>query len=137
MEVLQLTDAAVAGKATDLFLVVGVPPLVRINGAVQPLEGHELLSAREVEEALSQLATVAERKVFEEEMELDFGYSLPSGIRLRCNVARQLNGISLAIRLLPAKIPTIRELQLPRKYEELVMEPRGLVFVSGPTGSGK
>ncbi|MBM2832568.1 MAG: twitching motility protein [Dehalococcoidia bacterium] len=137
MEVLQLTDAAVAGKATDLFLVVGAPPLVRINGAVQPLEGHELLSARDVEEALSQLATVAERKVFEEEMELDFGYSLSSGIRLRCNVALQLNGISLAIRLLPAKIPTIRELQLPRKYEELVMEPRGLVFVSGPTGSGK
>jgi len=70
-------------------------------------------------------------------MELDFGFTLPGVGRLRCNAALQLNGLSLAIRLLPLEIPTIDELELPKIYKKLVKEPRGLVIVSGPTDSGK
>jgi len=70
-------------------------------------------------------------------MELDFGSTVLGVGRLRCNAAQQLNGVSLAIRLLPAGIPTIDELKLPQIYKDLVKEPRGLVVVSGPTDSGK
>jgi twitching motility protein PilT len=88
-------------------------------------------------DALGQITTAEEREIFSEQMELDFGYTIPGVIRLRCNAAQQLNGISLAIRLLPPRIPTIDELELPQIYKNFTQEPRGLILVSGPTDSGK
>ena len=88
-------------------------------------------------DALGQITTAEEREIFSEQMELDLGYTIPGVIRLRCNAAQQLNGISLAIRLLPPRIPTIDELELPQIYKNFTQEPRGLILVSGPTDSGK
>jgi len=78
-----------------------------------------------------------EREDFTRHLELDFGYTLSDGTRLRCNAAQQRGAISLAVRLLPPKIPTIAELELPQICNELILKPRGLVIISGPTGSGK
>ena len=137
MNVFELIDMAGARNASDLNLVVGSPPLLRIYGVIQPIENLPPLTAGDVVEAFNQLTTDKERDAFQEQMELDFGYTLFGVGRLRCNAAQQLNGLSLAIRLLPPKIPTIDELELPQIYEELVQEPRGLILVSGPTDSGK
>jgi len=137
MDVQELIDIAATKNASDLQLVVNSPPLLRIHGVLQPIEDMSPSTAGDVFDAFSQLTTVEQRETFEQQMELDFGYTLPSVGRLRCNAALQLNGLSLAIRLLPLEIPTIDELELPKIYKNLAKEPRGLIIVSGPTDSGK
>jgi twitching motility protein PilT len=111
--------------------------MVRINGALQRLEGRETLTSEEVSQALAELTTPKQREDFQSTLELDFGYTLPEVGRLRCSAAWQREGISLAIRLLPSDIPTIDALELPQIYKDLATRPRGLLIVSGPTGSGK
>jgi len=137
MDVQELIRTAATNNASDLQLVVDSPPLLRILGVLQPIEDISPLTAGDVIDAFSQLTTVEQRETFERQMELDFGFTLPGVGRLRCNAALQLNGLSLAIRLLPLEIPSIDELELPKIYKDLVKEPRGLVIVSGPTDSGK
>ncbi len=137
MDVQELIRTAATNNASDLQLVVDSPPLLRILGVLQPIEDISPLTAGDVIDAFSQLTTVEQRETFERQMELDFGFTLPGVGRLRCNAALQLNGLSLAIRLLPLNIPGIDELELPKIYKDLVKEPRGLVIVSGPTDSGK
>jgi twitching motility protein PilT len=137
MDIFELVRTAAARNASDLHLVVGSPPLLRIYGVTEPIKGAASLTAEEVTECLSQLTTVDERAAFQEDMELDFGYTVAGIGRLRCNAAQQLKGTSLAIRLLPEKIPTIDELELPKMYKQLIEAPRGLIMVCGPTDSGK
>jgi twitching motility protein PilT len=137
MDVFELIRTAASGNATDLQLVVDSSPLLRIYGALQPIAGQHPLTAADVSDGFNQLTTVKEKETFREEFELDFGYTVPDVGRLRCNAARQLNGLTLSIRLLPLKIPTIDELELPRIYKDLVHEPRGIILVSGPSDSGK
>ncbi len=124
-------------KASDLHLAVGSPPMLRIDGSLGSMEEMTPLSTEEISEAFVQLATPEQREEFQHTLELDFGYSLSGVGRLRCNVAQQRGALSFAIRLLPPDIPTIDELELPQVCKELALKPRGLVIVSGPTGSGK
>jgi len=137
MDVLKLIRTANKKSASDLQLVVDSPPLLRIYGVLQPIENIKPLTAEDINEAFHQLTSPGEREDFENNQELDFGYTLPGVGRLRCNAAQQLNGVSLAIRLLPPKIPTIDELELPQIFKDFVQEPRGLILASGPTDSGK
>ena len=137
MDVLSLLREGKSQKASDLHLVVASPAMFRINGSLELVNGAVPLTAEEVNEAFLQITTPEEREHFHRHLELDFGYTLPGVGRLRCNAAQQQGSISLAIRLLPAKIPTIDELELPEICRHLVMKPRGLVIVTGPTGSGK
>jgi twitching motility protein PilT len=124
-------------RASDLHMVVGSPSTFRIDGALVPLDGTGPLTPEDINEAFLQLTTPEERENFHRHLELDFGYTLPGVGRLRCNAAQQRGSISLAIRLLPPKIPTIDELELPQIFKELALKPRGLLVVTGPTGSGK
>ena len=137
MDVLALLREGKSQKASDLHLVVASPAMFRINGSLELANGAVPLTAEEVNEAFLQITTPEEREHFHRQLELDFGYTLPGVGRLRCNAAQQQGSISLAIRLLPPKIPTIDELELPEICRQLVMKPRGLVRVTGPTGSGK
>ena len=137
MDVLELIRTAAKRNASDLQLVVDSPPLMRIYGTLEPLSGLPTLTPEDVIQALNQITTPEERQLFQEQMELDFGFTISGVGRLRCNAAQQLNGVSLAIRLLPPKIPTIDELELPQIFKSLVQQPRGLILVCGPTGSGK
>jgi twitching motility protein PilT len=137
MDVLALLRAAKNRDASDLHLVVASPPLIRLKGSLESINGRTPLSASEIKEAFIQLTTPEERDVFEKQMELDFSYSISSVGYFRCNAAMQKGVISLAVRLLPPKVPTLDELGLPDVCKELAMRKRGLVIVTGPTGSGK
>lgn len=137
MDVIELIKKAGELHASDLQLVIDSPPLVRVDGELEALDSQEILTAHDIDVALTQLTDEEQRQKFLQNKELDFAYSLDDFGRLRCNVARQMNGMSLAIRLLPPKILTIDELELPQVFKGLVSQPRGLILVTGPTGSGK
>jgi twitching motility protein PilT len=137
MDVFSLLRTGKSRQATDLHLVTGTPAAFRINGFLEPANGVVPLTAEDINEAFLQLTTPEEREEFHRHLELDFGYTLADVGRLRCNAAQQRGSISLAVRLLPPKVPTLDELELPAICKELVMKPRGLVVVTGPTGCGK
>jgi twitching motility protein PilT len=137
MDVFSLLKLGNLKRASDLHLVVGSPATFRIDGSLEPADGVGALSAEDINEAFLQMTTPEEREQFHRHLELDFGYTLPDVGRLRCNAAQQRGSISLAVRLLPPKIPTVDELELPQICKELAVKPRGLVIITGPTGSGK
>lgn len=135
--ILDLIRIADKHKASDLHLVVGFPPFLRVKGDLEPLMEIESVQPEDARSALVELTTPEEREEFYRTLELDFGYNIPGVGRVRCNAAQQRGSISMAIRLLPPKIPTVEELELPEICKDLATRPRGLVVVSGPTGSGK
>ena len=137
MDIFPLVHLAKGRGASDLHIVVSSPPLLRINGQLEPLADTPPLTVEDIEQAFSQITTEEERANFHKCLELDFGYTVPDVGRLRCNAAMQRGTTSLVIRLLPSIIPTIEELELPEVCKELILKPRGMVVVSGPTGSGK
>jgi len=137
MDILSAVHLAAEKGASDLHLVASSPPLLRINGALQPVADMQPLTPEDISQAFNQLTSDKERADFQRCLELDFGYTLPDIGRLRCNVAKQRGTINLVIRLLPLTIPTLDELGLPEVCKELVLKPRGLVVVSGSSGSGK
>jgi twitching motility protein PilT len=137
MDIFALLRTASSRRASDLHMVVGSPATFRIDGGLVPADSVAALTPEDINEGFLQLTTPEERENFHRHLELDFGYTLPGVGRLRCNAAQQRGSISLAVRLLPPKIPTIDELELPQIFKELALKPRGLLIVTGPTGSGK
>ncbi|MFH1382751.1 MAG: PilT/PilU family type 4a pilus ATPase [Chloroflexota bacterium] len=137
MDILAVVHSAAAKGASDIHLVIPNPPIFRIHGGLQPQTDMESLTPDSISEGFAQITTEQERDEFERYRELDFGYSVPEVGRIRCNAAFQQGSLSLVIRLVRSKVPTIEELGLPEVCKELVARPRGLVVVTGPTGSGK
>jgi len=137
MDIITLLKLAKSSGASDLHMVVSSPPLLRVDGRLVPVDDMPPLTPEEIEQAFNQIATEQEIGVFNRLMELDFGRTVPEVGRLRFNVAKQRGTISLVVRLLPPRIPGIEELGLPEICKDLVLRPRGLVVISGPTGSGK
>ena len=123
--------------ASDLHIVVSRPPLFRIDGSLVPADDLPDISAEEIEQALKKITTEQEMADFGRNLELDFGRTVPDVGRVRLNAAKQRGTTSLVMRLLPSKIPSPEELGLPKICKDLVQRPRGLIVVSGPTGSGK
>ncbi len=136
-DIVALLKLAKSRNASDLHLVADRPPLLRINGSLLPVGELPPLSAEDVAQALRQAATDKGIAEFERCMELDFGLTLPDVGRIRFNAARQRGSVSIVMRLLPMVIPEPDFLGLPKICTELIMRPRGLVIISGPTGSGK
>ncbi|KUK48324.1 MAG: Twitching motility protein [Actinobacteria bacterium 66_15] len=122
---------------SDLHITVGSPPGIRLRGEVAPIEGQKVLTPKDTQEMLLSLLSEEQRRRFETELELDFAYSIPGLSRFRTNVFQQRNSMGAVFRVIPLKIPTLEELQLPRVCKFLAERPRGLVLVTGPTGSGK
>ncbi len=137
MDIFKLLRQGKSRLASDLHMVVGSPATFRVHGSLEKANGVTPLTSEDVNEAFLQISTPEEREHFHRHLELDFAYTLTDVGRLRCNAAQQRGSISLAIRLLPPKIPTIDELGLPEICKQLAMRPRGLLLVTGPTGSGK
>ena len=137
MDIFSLLDSAKSKGASDLHLVTSSPPMLRIDGSLEPATDMAVLTPDDINQAFLQISTPEESEEFHRRLELDFGYTLADGSRLRCNAAQQRGVISLAIRLLPPIIPTLDELGLPQVCKEMILRPRGLMVVSGPTGSGK
>jgi twitching motility protein PilT len=127
----------VARNGSDLHLKVGCPPLFRVYGRLGPDQGAPL-TAEDTEAALKQLLTdEAKLREFHEEREVDFSYEIPDLARFRINAFQQRGVISMACRLIPHRVSTIEELALPKVVTELAEEERGIVLLTGTTGSGK
>lgn len=122
--------------ASDLHLAVGIPPIVRIDGALQPLP-YEKVTPRDSQRLVYEILTDEQIQRFETDLELDFSYQMARTARFRVNVFRDKGNVASAFRQIPQKIPTIEQLGLPSVLIELTRLPRGLVLVTGPTGSGK
>ncbi|RJQ55134.1 MAG: type IV pilus twitching motility protein PilT [Actinobacteria bacterium] len=123
--------------ASDLIVKVGSPPLFRIYGDLIPLEGAGKLVPQDTARIASEVATSEEWARFEQDMELDFAYTVPGMCRFRVNLFLQRGSVGLVFRLIPNKVRTIEELNLPQTATSLSLRPRGLVLVTGPAGSGK
>jgi twitching motility protein PilT len=130
-----LLDAVSMG-ASDLHVTSGLPPMVRISGKVEPLD-YPPLTANATRDLIYDLLSNDQRQRLENEWELDFSYALPRSARFRVNVYFQRGAIGAAFRTIPSEIRSIGDLGLPEAVEELTEKPRGLVLVTGPTGSGK
>jgi len=137
MDIVDLLKLAKSRNASDLHLVVNQPPLLRIDGSLGPIEGMSVVGVEDMQAAFEQFTTEKHREEFEQNYELDYGVGIADVGRVRFNVARQRNTISIVARLLPSTIPSPEELGLPDICKELILRPRGLVVISGPTGSGK
>ena len=136
-DIIALLKLAKSRGASDLHLVVGRPPSLRINGSLLFAGDLPALMAEDIEKALQQVTSEKGMAEFGRCLELDFGLTVPEVGRIRFNAARQRGTISMVMRLLPMIIPDPESLGLPKVCTELIMRPRGLVVVSGPTGSGK
>ncbi len=123
-------------QASDLHLSAGNPPLLRVHGDLQRVK-YKVLEDEELREMLYEVAPEEVIKKFEEEGEVDFSLEVPGIARFRANYFRQRKGVAAAFRLIPTKIKTVEELGLPPILNKLALLPRGLVLVTGPTGSGK
>ena len=122
--------------ASDLHVTAGLPPMVRISGKVQPLD-YPPLTTSATRDLVYDILSNDQRQRLENEWELDFSYSLPHSARFRVNVYFQRGALGAAFRTVPSEIRGISELGLPEAVEDLTEKPRGLVLVTGPTGSGK
>ena len=122
---------------SDLHLTVGSPPGIRQRGELIPVENMKPLSPRDTMDMLLSLLSEEQRRRFETELELDFAYSIPGVSRFRANVFQQRNSMGAVFRVIPIKIPSLEDLGLPKVCRYLAERPRGLVLVTGPTGSGK
>jgi twitching motility protein PilT len=124
-------------RASDVHLSPGFRPAIRLRGKIVPLEEYEPLSSQQTRDTVYSLLNDDQRKRFESRKQLDLAYAVPGVARFRVNCFFQRGAISAAFRRIPHEIPKLDELGLPRVLEELTRKPRGLVLVTGPTGSGK
>jgi twitching motility protein PilT len=122
--------------ASDLHICVGVPPIIRVDGELMPLN-YERFEPSQSQRMMYDILSDEQIQRFEAQLELDCSYSLGRIARFRVNVFRDKGAVAGAFRLIPTKIPTIKDLGLPLVLEELTRKPRGMVIVTGPTGSGK
>ncbi len=136
MDIRILLKQMVEREASDLYLTVESPPTVRVEGVNQPLPAPAL-TPTDVEELTNSLMTERQRAVFEQEMEMNLGISSTSMGRFRINVFKQRGSVGAVIRLIKSQVPTIGDLGLPNILEPIAMTKRGMVLVTGATGSGK
>lgn len=123
-------------NGSDLHITVGAPPNLRVNGSLRPFDNARSWAFEKVSHALLSILTPAQRMEFERELELDFAYTA-NGARFRVNFYQQRGSIGAAFRLIPREIKPLKELGMPEAVSRFSAMPRGLVLVTGPTGSGK
>lgn len=136
MDLRKIINKMIETDASDLHLKVGIPPTIRINGELSPLK-MDSLNKEELRRAASSLMTKEQQNRFVEEKEADFGIGIPGLARFRVNIYIQRGTIAIAIRPIPRDIKTIEELNLPSILEDLALTVRGLILITGTTGSGK
>lgn len=131
-----LLRVVVEKGGSDLHVSVGVPPIIRVDGQLLPTN-YEKVSPQESQRLIYDILTDEQIQRFETTLELDFSYQLARLSRFRVNVYRDRGNVATAFRVIPSRIPTLRDLSLPAVLEDLTRLPRGLILVTGPTGSGK
>jgi len=136
MDITQLLAFAVKNRASDLHLSAGLPPMIRVHGDVRRLN-VEALDHERVHAMVYDVMNDAQRKQFEEALECDFSFEVPGLSRFRVNAFNQHRGAGAVFRAIPSKVLTLEQLATPPLFADLALRPRGLVLVTGPTGSGK
>jgi twitching motility protein PilT len=137
MNINDLLKIAVERKASDLHIKVGSHPVIRIDGDLHPLNDLKRLMQEDTIAMAFSIMNARQKQRFKEELEIDIAYSVPGLGRFRCNIFQQRGTVGLVLRVIPARILTIRELMLPPVLEKICDERRGLVLCTGTTGSGK
>ncbi len=139
MDLIDLLTAAVGSGASDIHLKLGQPPVIRLDGELEPMQGWGALGEHDLIEVLDNVTEISPRRreSFDEHGDLDIAFSHPTLPRFRVNGFRQRGATSFAFRVIPSVIPSFEELGLPPGVTRLAQEHRGLVLVTGPTGSGK
>lgn len=132
----EILTEAITLKASDIHITVGVPVMIRLRGELKPLD-EEVLIPSTVAALVHEIVTEEHFEKFQQNYQLDFSHSIPGVSRFRVNAYYQRGQMALAIRPIPNRIPTFEELELPPVLKTFMDKPRGLVLVTGPTGSGK
>jgi twitching motility protein PilT len=137
LHVNQMLVKVVEARASDLHLASGRPPMVRIDGALTPLEGFDTLTPSQIRDLVYGILSQKVRERFENNLELDTSHVVPGVGRFRLNVFQQRDAVGAVFRAIPFEIMTLEQLGLPPAVRQFAEIPRGLVLVTGPTGSGK
>ncbi len=136
MEIADLLAFSVKNKASDLHLSAGLPPMIRVHGDVRRINVPSLDHST-VHDMVYDIMNDGQRKVYEENLEVDFSFEVPNLARFRVNAFVQNRGSGAVFRTIPSKVLTLEQLNAPKIFTEIANQPRGIVLVTGPTGSGK
>lgn len=136
MDITELLTFGVQNNASDLHLSAGMPPLIRVDGEMRRINLPDL-DHKAVQALIYDIMSDKQRKEYEEHLETDFSFEVPNLARFRVNAFNQHRGCGAVFRTIPSKVFSLEELQLPPIFREIAQRPRGLVLVTGPTGSGK
>ncbi len=136
MDISELLAFSVKNKASDLHLSAGLPPMIRVHGDVRRINVPPLDHST-VHGMMYDIMSDSQRKQYEERLECDFSFEIPNLARFRVNAFNQQRGAAATMRTIPSRVLTLEDLNAPRILSELATQPRGLVLVTGPTGSGK
>lgn len=136
MDITELLAFSVQNKASDLHLSAGMPPMIRVHGDVRRIN-LPAMEHKQVHAMLYEVMNDGLRKVYEEHLEVDFSFEIPGLARFRVNAFNQDRGAAAVLRTIPSTILSLEALNAPKIFGDLALKPRGLVLVTGPTGSGK
>ncbi len=136
MDIAELLAFSVKNKASDLHLSAGLPPMIRVHGDVRRINVPPL-EHKDVHGMVYDIMSDSQRKVYEETLECDFSFEIPNLARFRVNAFNQQRGAGAVFRTIPSKVLTLEDLNAPKIFVDISNQPRGLVLVTGPTGSGK
>ncbi|WP_332851247.1 type IV pilus twitching motility protein PilT [Duganella sp. S19_KUP01_CR8] len=136
MDISELLAFSVKNKASDLHLSAGLPPMIRVHGDVRRINLPPL-EHKDVHGMIYDIMNDGQRKAYEEMLECDFSFAIPGLARFRVNAFNQERGASAVLRTIPSKILSLEDLNAPKIFADFALKPRGLVLVTGPTGSGK
>jgi twitching motility protein PilT len=136
MDITELLAFSVKNKASDLHLSSGLPPMIRVHGDVRRIN-LPAMEHKDVHGMVYDIMNDGQRKVYEETLECDFSFEIPNLARFRVNAFNQQRGAAAVFRTIPSKVLTLEELNAPKIFKEISEYPRGIVLVTGPTGSGK
>jgi twitching motility protein PilT len=136
MDISELLAFSVKNKASDLHLSAGLPPMIRVHGDVRRINLPPM-EHKDVHGMIYDIMNDGQRKAYEEMLECDFSFAIPGLARFRVNAYNQERGAAAVLRTIPSKIMSLEELHCPKIFADFALKPRGLVLVTGPTGSGK
>ena len=136
MDITELLAFSVKNKASDLHLSSGLPPMIRVHGDVRRIN-LPAMEHKDVHGMVYDIMNDGQRKVYEETLECDFSFEIPNLARFRVNAFNQQRGAAAVFRTIPSKVLTLEELNCPKIFKDIAEYPRGIVLVTGPTGSGK
>lgn len=136
MDIAELLAFSVKNSASDLHISAGLPPMLRVHGDIRRIN-LPAMEHKDVHGLVYDIMSDAQRKVYEENLEVDFSFEIPNLARFRVNAFNQDRGAAAVFRTIPSRVLSLEELGTPKIFADLAMKPRGLVLVTGPTGSGK